>query len=158
MSPCMSTSECMQVWCSGTSFSQCPELVCACTGAQAIFDLMMWFATYCEGPALTLGASDASASKLDSDRTDTVQAGPETSKVEWGRKVEKPVLGLHTHGSAMSVKPFGRDPETNSMLPAIWRPYRVPSTALCWCVANNKPVQYTVASPLHFSEVEPEHQ
>lgn len=119
---------------------------------------MMWFATYCGevAPAShSPGASDAltpAVSKLDSADTEAVHAGGQQ------RKEEKPARGLHTHHSALTAKSFSRDPETNGMLPAIWRPYRVPSVALCSSVASNFPVPCTVPSPLHLSEVEPEYQ
>ena len=135
------------------------------TGAKAIADLMMWFATYCTEPSSALHplgpprAGTPVVSKPDSADPDAVQApGQPSSKPEKAKKDGRPARGLLAQVSALSSKPFSRDQETNAMLPPIWRPYRVPSAAMCSAVASNLPVPCSVLSPLHLQEVEPDQQ
>jgi hypothetical protein len=150
-----------QLCCPISMLTRC-QSVCVCPGSKAISDLMMWFATYCGQPAPTSQSprpsepSTAAAPKPDS--ADTDAAGQQAVRLDKTRRTDMQARNLHTQLSALSAEAYSRDPETNGMMPPLWRPYRVPSVALCRAVANNLAVPSTVPSPMHFAEVEPEQQ
>eukprot|EP00892_Ulva_mutabilis_P010830 jgi/Ulvmu1/8119/UM040_0014.1 len=127
-------------------------------GAQAISDLLLWFATYFDasaersdtpaaGPSVTSTSSAASGASAPT--APTPPARPQRRVLQ-----KNDVLGC---ASAINGKHMSFDTETNGVLPALWRPYRIPSDVLRKACADRSLLQSSTF-PCHLAEVEPEMQ
>ena len=131
-----------------------------CAGAQAISDLLMWLATYfdtsAEHQGIQAGAPLPSAApSVAAGSPASAQAGAAAQPARAQRRIHKnDVLAC---ASAVSGKHVSFDIETNGVLPALWRPYRIPSEVLRKACAERSLLQST-SFPCHLVEVEPEMQ